>query len=162
MDVEQAVRKIRSGHDEYYTEIVREFQGRLRAFIAAYCPDRNQIDEVAQNAFVWAYEHLDEYRSGTRFYAWLKAIARQKLFAELEAQKRETKNREKYLNYLQVVHSYTRLEAEHRSQQEDLVSALRECLEKMSSSSRSLISRRYEAQESISVISQALNTTLRL
>ena len=159
MDIEKVITEIHSGREERYAEIVREFQGRIRAFIAAYCPDRNQVDEVAQSTFVWAYGHLDQYRSGTRFYAWLKAIARKKLLAELEVQKREAENRQKYLDYLQAVHSNNRLSSEPDNPKEDLAAALRKCIEKIPSSSRSLVKRRYEEQESISVISKALNKT---
>jgi len=159
MDIEKAVTEIKSGREERYADIVRAFQGRIRAFIAAYCPDRNQIDEVAQSTFVWAYEHLDRYRAGTRFYAWLKEIARLKLLAELESQKREAQNRNKYLDHLQTVHSGSSLCAGHPSLKKDLADALRICLEKIPPSSRSLIQRRYEGKESIAGISKALKKT---
>ena len=67
MDVEQAIQATVNGQIDCYEIVVREYQGRLRAFIAAYCPDQSQIDDIAQRTFIWAYEHLRDYRSGTRF-----------------------------------------------------------------------------------------------
>ena len=112
MDTEYLIERARSGDVESYGKIVTESQGRLRAFIAAYCPQQSQVDEVAQRAFIWAYEHLDEYEPGTRFYNWLKAIARNVLLSELEAQRREAGNRKRYLAHLQATACHDALMAE--------------------------------------------------
>jgi RNA polymerase sigma-70 factor (ECF subfamily) len=137
--------------------VIREFQGRLRAFIASFCPDRDLTDEIDQVTFVWAYEHLNEYRPGTRFYAWLRSIARNRLLAELEELQRRARNRKTYLEYLQAKAYRDRLQIEDSKQQTELVDALRSWLEKLPGRSRSLIKRRYEGQESLSAIASPCN-----
>jgi len=156
MDFEDLIRKARSGDVESYGPIVTESQGRLRAFIAAYCPDRNQVDEVAQRAFIWAYEHLDEYEPGTRFYSWLKAIARNMLLSELEAQRREAGNQRRYLAHLQATACHEALAREASHQRADLVQALQACLEELRAEPRRLIRRRYEKPEPIAAIARDL------
>ncbi len=155
MRLEDLIAKAKSGDVESYGPVVAEFQGRLRAFIATFCPDRGQVDEVAQRTFIWAYEHLGEYEAGTRFYSWLKAIARNMLLAELEAQRRQVSNQRRYLAHLQVTACRedlaagdTRLEA---------VEALQECLAELSDEARRMIRRRYEQPEPIAAIARDLN-----
>jgi hypothetical protein len=29
------------------------------------------VDDIAQDTFIWAFEHLDQYQPNTRFYTWL-------------------------------------------------------------------------------------------
>ena len=155
MDFDDLIKKAKSGEVESYGPIVTEFQGRLRAFIAAFCPDRNQVDEIAQRTFIWAYEHLGEYEVGTRFYAWLKAIARNMLLAELETQRREARNRRRHMAHLQAAASADRL-AGGDDRRLELVEALQGCLDKLPANSRRLIRRRYERPEPIATIARDL------
>ncbi|MBN1421439.1 MAG: sigma-70 family RNA polymerase sigma factor [Planctomycetes bacterium] len=159
MDLDASIRKVRAGDIDEYGVVVRLFQGRLRAFIASFCPDRDLVDEVAQRTFVWAYEHLKEYRTGTRFYSWLKAIGRNLLLAELEAMKRNARNKRAYLRYLQASASRRSLEAESPDRERDLLDALRHCLRKLTPRSQSMIRRRYESEDSIVAMAESLGTT---
>jgi RNA polymerase sigma-70 factor, ECF subfamily len=156
MDLEGQIRKARSGDPDSYGPIVAEFQGRLRAFIAAFCPDRNQVDEVAQRAFIWAYEHLGDYQPGTRFYSWLKAIARNVLLSELEVQRREAGNQRRYLTHLQATACREHLAAEADDRRGELVEALQACLEKLPAGHRRLIRRRYEEPQPIETIAREI------
>ena len=156
MDLEGQIGKASSGDPDSYGPIVAEFQGRLRAFVAAFCPDRNQVDEVAQRTFIWAYEHLGEYRPGTRFYSWLKAIARNMLLAELEAQRREARNQRRHLAHLQATACRDRLGTDAADRRLDQVEALQACLEKLPAKARRLIRLRYEKPAPIAVIARDL------
>lgn len=157
MRFEDLIKKARAGDVESFGAIVTESQGRLRAFVAAYCPDRDQVDEVAQRAFIWAYEHLGEYEPGTRFHSWLKAIARNMLLSELEVQRRDARNRKRYLAHLQATACRERLATEAHDRQASLVQALQACLEDLPTESRRLIGRRYEQPEPIATIARDLN-----
>src|SRR5262245_14067074 len=103
METDALVKAVKAGDVEKYGELVRQHQAAVRAFIATYCPNWETVDEVAQQTFIWAYEHFDEFTPGTRFIAWLKAIARNKLMAELEVKRRDSGRRQKYVDYVQTV-----------------------------------------------------------
>ncbi len=111
-DLQSYIHRAESGDIDSYGLVVSRVQGRLRAFIASFCPGRDLVDEIAQQTFVWAYEHLAQYKPGTRFYSWLKSIARNILMAELEALKRRTRNRRNYLVYLQTASCRNRVRSE--------------------------------------------------
>jgi len=157
MDIEQCIDKARAGDVESYGPVVTEYQGRIRAFVAACCPDASQVDEVAQRTFIWAYEHLDRYESGTRFYLWLKAIARTMLLSELETQRREASNRKRYLAHLQATACRDELAAQADDDRAELSAALRACLEALPAESRKLITRRYEGPEPLAKIARELS-----
>jgi len=157
MDFATLIRNIRSGDVASYEPIVADSQGWLRAFIAAYCPDRAQVDELVQRVFVWAFEHLGQCRSPQRFRGWLKAIARNTLLAHLEAQRRQTRNRKRYLEYLQATSCRDGLEADADDEQAGRIEALHACLDELPDASRRLIRRRYERPEAIAQIARDLN-----
>jgi RNA polymerase sigma-70 factor (ECF subfamily) len=154
MDLEDLIRKARFGDVESYGPIVTELQGRLRAFIAAFCPDRDQVDEVAQRTFIWAYEHLGDYKPGTRFYAWLKAIAGKMLLAELEVQRREARNQRRHLAHLEATACREHLATEANDRRLELAEALQICLDKLPAKQRQLIRRRYEEPEPVAAIAR--------
>lgn len=147
MDLEEAAVRSQQGDLLAYEAVVRECQAALTTFIAVYCPDRNQIDEIVQRTFIWAYQHLGEYQPGTRFRAWLKEIARNLLLADLEVQKREAQTRRKYLEFLQATACRQDL-AQEDGDGPEMANALRECLGGLSSDARAVVTRRYEAGRS--------------
>jgi RNA polymerase sigma-70 factor (ECF subfamily) len=155
MDIETAIASVKAGKTDALAVVVREYEWRLRAFIASYCPARDQVDDIAQDTFIWAFEHLDQYQPNTRFYTWLKAIARNKLLADLEQQRREARNRNRYLEYLQATAHHAELSSSNESIA-DLTDALQNCVEKLPDHSRSLLLRRYENRDTVRDISQDL------
>src|SRR5436190_17317817 len=101
MTHEEAIERVLKGEASAYEVVVTAFHSPLRIFVSRFCPDVHRADEIAQRTFVWAYEHLREFRPGTNFAAWLKGIARTLLLSELEKAGREEQNRKRYLAYLE-------------------------------------------------------------
>ena len=157
MDFATLIRNVRSGDVASYELIVADSQGWLRAFIAAYCPDRAQVDELVQHVFVWAFEHLGQCRSPQRFRGWLKAIARNTLLAHLEGRRRQARNRQRYLEYLQATECRQALSNDADDEQDRRIEALHACLDELPDASRQLIRRRYERPEPIAQIARDLN-----
>lgn len=62
-----------------YRLIVRHFSLSLRAFLASQLHHMDDVDDLAQNIFVTAFKHLERFRTGEDFAAWLRGIARNKL-----------------------------------------------------------------------------------
>jgi RNA polymerase sigma-70 factor (ECF subfamily) len=157
MDIEDAVRKARGGDLAAYERVVRAAQEPLRAYIAFHCPVRQRVDETAQEAFIWAFEHLERYTPGTAFMAWLKQIARIKLMQALEAEQREAHNRRRYLEVLHLRRCHEELEAEGQEEAADRSAALRECLQKLPEPMRRLVSERFGERRPIEALAAARN-----
>jgi len=158
-DTDALVDAVRKGDLAQYGQLVRSHQAAVRAYVATYCPNWEQVDEIAQQTFIWAYEHLDEYRPGTRFPAWLKAIARNKLLAELEVRRRESVNRSKYAEYLQATSAHEELSRADASDENSLAVALRACMEKLPDDLRSLLNRRYQENVPLKVLAAQVKKT---
>src|SRR5262249_26033611 len=125
--IEEAIRRVQAGYVEDYRAVVVAFHQRLRASIAALCAPGMEPDEIAHLAFLQAFRHIHEYRSGTNFQAWLNAIARGLLRTEYTRRRRSAQNEQNYLEHLIVERLEPALSTES-SAAETLVGFLIECL----------------------------------
>lgn len=73
--VRDAVRAIRRGEREAFAAIVKLYERRLFALALMMTRDPAGAEEVAQDAFVRAFVHLDAYDERRPFYPWLSTIA---------------------------------------------------------------------------------------
>ena len=154
MDLEQAIARVRRGDRNAYAHVVRELAEPLRAFVASFCPNPERVDDVAQRAFVWAFNNLTRYRPGTAFFSWLRQIARNLLLEELEARARDAKNRKRYLEYLEANHSRAILSSGSDDPSLEEFDALQTCLERLPGPARELIRMRYEDRRPIDQIAR--------
>jgi len=74
-EIEKAIQAVQNGDAESFTFVVECHHIQLRTFISAMIHDRFDADDLAQQTFLFAYQHIGEYEIGTNFLAWLKAIA---------------------------------------------------------------------------------------
>jgi RNA polymerase sigma-70 factor (ECF subfamily) len=56
--------------------LVRRYQGRIRAFAARFVEAADDADDLAQEAFLNAFRHLNTFDSEREFYPWVRAICR--------------------------------------------------------------------------------------
>jgi RNA polymerase sigma-70 factor (ECF subfamily) len=70
------VRRIVAGERELYGVLVERYQRRLWWSCRRMLGDPDEAEDVVQEAFVRAYQHLAEYDPAHRFFTWLYAIAR--------------------------------------------------------------------------------------
>jgi RNA polymerase sigma-70 factor (ECF subfamily) len=59
--------------------------------------DRHDADDLAQQTFVFAFQHLDDYKPGTHFLAWLKAVARNNVLDYLKRRGQQKANQGRFL-----------------------------------------------------------------
>lgn len=76
LDLDDLVERARRGEPDGFPALIQACHVPVRALLAVLVHDRDDADDLAQQTFVFAFEHLQEYRPGTRFLAWLKAISR--------------------------------------------------------------------------------------
>ena len=73
--VHSAVAAIRRGDRQAFAAIVELFQRRLFGLALMMTRDPSGADEVVQDAFVRAFQHLDAYETHRPFYPWISTIA---------------------------------------------------------------------------------------
>ena len=66
----------RDNDQQAFTELVRRYQSRLRYSLRQLTGyDEPLADDLAQETFIKAYTHLNQFRSDAHFFTWLYRIA---------------------------------------------------------------------------------------
>lgn len=68
--------------------LVRQYQGRLYAFIRRMVTDHDETKDVLQNVFLKAWTALDGFRGESQLYSWLYRIAHNECLNHLRKMKR--------------------------------------------------------------------------
>lgn len=78
MDVsdKQLVREVQAGDREAYGQLVMRYERSLRAVIAQIVSDLHVAEDLAQDAFVKAFQNLNRLQNPSQFGPWLYKIAR--------------------------------------------------------------------------------------
>lgn len=82
MDAENArdsdselVVRVQKGDKRAFDLLVLKYQHKVRAIVARYVHDRDEVNDVTQEAFIKAYRALGDFRGDSQFYTWLYRIA---------------------------------------------------------------------------------------
>ncbi|MEO6982408.1 MAG: RNA polymerase sigma factor [Edaphobacter sp.] len=85
---EQVVCRIRAGETALYEVIMRRYNQRLYRIARAILHNDGEAEDVMQDAYVRAYEHLDQFAGRAPFSTWLTRIAVHEALARLRQGKR--------------------------------------------------------------------------
>lgn len=141
---DELIREVQAGNLAAFEQLIQAHSSRLRAFVSMRLPVSHLIDEIAHEAFVFAYRHLNEFTPGSNFGAWLRAIANNLVRAEVLRYSRSAKNQENYLEHCLVESA----QGQGLKPESALVVYLEECLGGLPDGQRELLQRRYELTES--------------
>src|SRR5215475_6916227 len=72
---EEVVRRILQGETALYEIIMRRYNQRLYRVTRAILRDDAEAEDVMQDAYVRAYQHLDQFAGSALFSTWLTRIA---------------------------------------------------------------------------------------
>ena len=72
---EAIVERVRAGDVALYEILIRRHNQRLYRTIRAILRDDRDVEDVMQQAYVDAYQHLDQFRGAAKFSTWLTRIA---------------------------------------------------------------------------------------
>ena len=133
------VKRTQSGDLKAYDALMRLHVRRLRGFVALRVPVSHLIDEISHETFVYAYRHIGDFKAGTNFGAWLRAIAGNLVRQEVQRYARTEANREKYLEHV-VVQTAAANATEDST---DTMSHLRSCVGELPEHLSSLVQMRY-------------------
>lgn len=71
----QLVARAKKGDKRAFDFLVLKYQHKIFSLISRYIKDSDEIQDVAQEAFVKAYRALPRFRGDSAFYTWLYRIA---------------------------------------------------------------------------------------
>ena len=87
---EEIVARILAGETALYELIMRRYNQRLYRAVRAILRDENESEDVMQDAYVRAYQHLNQFAGRARFSTWLIRIAVHEALARLRQRGRLT------------------------------------------------------------------------
>lgn len=73
--VRAAVAAVRGGDRDAFGRVIELYQRRLFGLALMMTRDPSGAEEVAQDAFIRAFVHLDSYDTARSFYPWISTIA---------------------------------------------------------------------------------------
>ncbi len=75
MTDKELVERVKKGDQRAFDLLVLKYQHRIHALISRYVRDPDQVQDVAQEAFIKAYRALPKFRGDSAFYTWMYRIA---------------------------------------------------------------------------------------
>jgi len=85
---EEIVDRVRAGETALYEIIMRRYNQRLYRVARAILRDDNEAEDVMQDAYVRAYQHLDQFARRAPFSSWLTRIAVHEALARVRQRNR--------------------------------------------------------------------------
>lgn len=153
------LRKVLAGDRDAYRLIVKEYGSVVRACLAGHLSSVDVVEDLAQETFIAAYEHLGDFDLQQDFGPWIKGIARNKMLMHL----RRTYQHGEALEKLKAKAAEKVFDEVVRLQSSDdgrAVDALRRCFEKLPQRIMGVLRARYFERESVTAIAGRHRTSV--
>lgn len=137
---------------ESFVLLIAAHQTRLRAFIRCLLIGSPDVDDVLQETNRVLWQKCETFVSGSDFWAWASQVARYEVLAY-----QNRRNRERGLVDSELVQQLAHIAAAELEDADHRLQMLEECLKELPSASRQLIELRYFSEQSIPLISAAVN-----
>jgi RNA polymerase sigma factor RpoE len=86
-DEVELIRRARQGDTGAYDDLVRRYQERIYATLYHMTSNHEDANDLAQEAFIKAYQALKSFKGGSSFYTWVYRIAVNKTINFLKQRK---------------------------------------------------------------------------
>jgi RNA polymerase sigma-70 factor (ECF subfamily) len=79
----------RQGDTDAYGQLVRGYQNKIFRLAQHITQNREDAEDVLQETFLKAYEHLDQFQGNSKFYTWIVRIAVNQALMKLRRRKND-------------------------------------------------------------------------
>jgi RNA polymerase sigma-70 factor (ECF subfamily) len=88
-DLEESalVTQAREGDTASFAELVRRYEGKIFRLAQHITQNREDAEDVLQETFMKAYEHLEQFKGDSKFYTWIVRIAVNQALMKLRRRK---------------------------------------------------------------------------
>lgn len=156
LTTDELISAVLDGRTAAYAEIVCRYQQSVLRVVNAMLYDRSATEDVVQQVFVNAYQHLDRFELGRDFGNWIRMIARNVVREELRRASRYDARLKSYAEVLLVRWSDDQRAEEY---EQDSTALLDECLKKLASRAAEVVRLRYQEGWNCERIAEALDTS---
>ena len=86
-DESELVQLARTGDIKAFSELIAKYEGKIFRLAMHITQNREDAEDVLQEAFLKAYEHLDQFQGNSKFYTWIVRIAVNQALMKLRKRK---------------------------------------------------------------------------
>ena len=86
-DETAVVLQAREGDAKAFSELVRRYENKIFRLAMHITQNREDAEDVLQETFLKAYEHLDQFQGNSKFYTWIVRIAVNQALMKLRKRK---------------------------------------------------------------------------
>ncbi len=72
---EEIVVLVKQGNLDYFGELVKRYEDKIKRYAHKFLSNRNDIDDIAQEVFIKAYVNLQSFDDDRKFSPWIYRIA---------------------------------------------------------------------------------------
>ena len=87
IDESVLLEQARDGNPAAFSELVRRYEGKIFRLAQHITQNREDAEDVLQETFLKAYEHLDQFQGNSKFYTWIVRIAVNQALMKLRKRK---------------------------------------------------------------------------
>ena len=87
---EEIVKRVLAGESRLFEILMRRHNQRIYRIVRGILRDDDEAEDVMQDAYVRAYQHLAQFEGRSTFVTWLSRIAMHEAFSRVQRQRRET------------------------------------------------------------------------
>lgn len=74
-DEQELISRARRGDTASFSVLIRRYEGKIFRLAMNITQNREDAEDVLQESFLKAYEHLDQFLGNSKFYTWVVRIA---------------------------------------------------------------------------------------
>ena len=152
---EQIVERVKHGETYLFEIIMRRYNQRLFRVVRGILNNEVDAEEVMQEAYVRAYEHLDQFAGRSKFSTWLTKIAVYEAYARLKHGQRTSS----FDNYMEELMATSDRSPEQRAFDSEMRSLLEVAVESLPDDYRTVLIMRDVEGMSTSETAECLNIT---
>jgi len=89
IDEATLVARSREGDTRAFGVLVRRYEGKIFRLAQHVTQNREDAEDVLQETFMKAYEHLDQFQGNSKFYTWIVRIAVNQALMKLRRRKND-------------------------------------------------------------------------
>lgn len=157
---EQVVERVLAGETELYEIIMRRYNQRLYRVVISILRDGGETEDVMQDAYVRAYQHLRQFEGRAPFSSWLTRIAVHEALSRLRRRSRTRQwNSDREEEEICVSFSGAPIDPEQSTSNAELVRLLEEAVAHLPEQFRTVLMLRDVEEMSTSETAAALNLT---
>lgn len=86
-DESTLVTQARQGDTRAFAELVKRYEAKIFRLAQHITQNREDAEDVLQETFLKAYEHLDQFQGNSKFYTWIVRIAVNQALMKLRRRK---------------------------------------------------------------------------